>query len=139
MDKIVLPKLSYKIMSILFKIHTELGPFLLEKYYQRALELELTNCKLKFKREVPIDIMYDNKKIGNYLLDFLIEDLVIIELKAQKDYSPIFYKQTLAYLRQTNLPLGIIANFRSTKLTYRRIINPTFKEIDLSSKDLSLD
>ncbi len=132
---IVLPKLSYKIMGILFKIQNELGPSLLEKYYQRAIEQELKTNKLTFKREIPVSLEYQGQNIGRYFLDFVIEDLIILEVKAQQNYSPKFFKQALSYLTQTNLPLAIIANFRGTKLRYKKIINPKFKNIDLTNRD----
>mgnify|MGYP001593597770 CR=1 FL=1 len=135
MSKLVLPKLSFKIMGILFRVHNELGPSLLEKYYQRAIEQELKKNKLKFKREVPIKLLYEGKSIGRYFLDFAIEDLIILEIKAQQFYSPKFFKQALSYLKQTNLPLAIVANFRRTKVRFKRIVNPNFKDIDLSVKD----
>mgnify|MGYP001580976277 FL=1 len=135
MSKLVLPKLSFKIMGILFRVHNELGPSLLEKYYQRAIEQELKKNKLKFKREIPIKLFYEGKSIGGYFLDFTIEDLIILEIKAQQFYSPKFFKQALSYLKQTNLPLAIIANFRRTKVRFKRVINPNFKNVDFSKKD----
>ncbi|MBI2032433.1 MAG: GxxExxY protein [Candidatus Levybacteria bacterium] len=132
---VVLPKLSYKIMGILFNVQNELGPSLLEKYYQKAIEQDLIRNKLTFKREVPVSLEYQGKNIGRYLLDFVIEDFIILEIKAQQNYSPKFFKQALSYLIQTNHPLAIIANFRGMKLRYKRIINPGFKDIDLSQKD----
>ena len=135
MDKIVLPHLSYKVMGILFKVQNELGPSLLEKYYQRAIEEELKINKLKFEKEIPVNLIYRNKKIGKYFLDFIIEDLLVVETKAREHYSPKFFKQALSYIRQTNKPLAIIVNFRGSKLRYKRIINPDFKKIDLSKKD----
>lgn len=136
-SNIVLPNLSYKMMSVLFKVHNELGPSLLEKYYQRGISEELKRSGLKFKKEVPIGILYKNKSIGRYFLDFIIEDFVILEVKAQRYYTPRFFKQASAYLKQTNLPLAIIVNFRGNKLRYKRVVNPAFKDIDLSSKDLN--
>src|SRR3990167_9864019 len=107
MDKIVLPHLSYKVMGILFKVQNELGPSLLEKYYQRAIEEELKINKLKFEKEIPVNLIYRNKKIGKYFLDFIIEDLLVVETKAREHYSPKFFKQALSYIRQTNKPLAI--------------------------------
>lgn len=128
MSKLVLPELSYKIMGVLFKVHNELGPSLLEKYYQRAIEKELMFNKISFKKEFPVEIIYAEQSIGKYFLDFIVEDLVIIETKAQQNYSPKFFQQALSYLKQTDLPLAILVNFRGDKLRYKRIINPKFKE-----------
>ena len=124
--KLVLPKLSYKIMGVLFSVHNELGPSMLEKYYQRAIAKELEAQRLSFQQEVPVNLYYKEKLIGKYLLDFVVEDKIILETKAQKSYNPKFFKQVLAYLRQTNLPLAILVNFRRPKLEYRRIINSRY-------------
>lgn len=125
--KIVLPKLSYEIMGILFKVHNGLGPTFLEKYYQRAVEKELKKAELSYQCEFAIELLYDGESIGRYFLDFVIEDKVVLELKAKRSYHPKFFKQVLAYLRSSGLPLAILANFRSERLDYKRIINPDLK------------
>ncbi|MBU1326776.1 GxxExxY protein [Patescibacteria group bacterium] len=122
-NNIILPELSYKIMGALFTVHNELGPSLLEKYYQRALAKEFEKQGLKFKREIPVTLTYKNEPIGKYILDFIVEGKVVLETKAQIAYNPNFFKQTLAYLNETNLPLAILVNFRRPKLEYRRIVN----------------
>jgi len=125
-------------MGVLFKVHNELGPSLLEKYYQRAIASELETQKLAFKKEVPIRIEYQGRSIGRYFLDFVVEDLVVLEIKAERYYTPKFFKQAFAYLEQTNSPLAIIVNFRGDKLRYKRIVNPAFKDVDLTKRDLKL-
>lgn len=120
---IVLPELSYKIMGTLFTVHTELGPSLLEKYYQRAVAKEFDSQKIAYKREVPVTLSYKNEQIGKYFLDFIVENQIILETKAQAAYSLKFFKQALAYLKETNLPLAILVNFRRPRLEYKRIIN----------------
>jgi len=127
-SKIILPKLSYKIVGCLFAVHNELGPTLLEKHYQRALAKEFNNKNISFKKELAVNLYYKKELIGKYFLDFLVEKKVIIETKARKAYNPIFFKQALAYLRQTNLPLAIVANFRRPSLEYKRIINADYKK-----------
>lgn len=122
-EKIVLPDLSYKIMGVLFAVHNELGPTLLEKYYQRAVAKEFETQKISYKREIPITLKYKNESIGKYILDFIVEDKIILETKAQVAYNPKFFKQTLAYLKETGLPLAILVNFRRPRLEYKRIIN----------------
>jgi len=125
-------------MGVLFKVHNELGPSLLEKYYQRAIASELETQKLAFKKEVPIRIEYQGRSIGRYFLDFVVEDLVVLEIKAERYYTPKFFKQAFAYLEQTNSPLAIIVNFRGDKLRYKRIVDPAFKDVDLTKRDLKL-
>lgn len=90
--KLVLPDLSYTIMGILFTVHNELGPLMLEKYYQRAVAKELLSGGLKFTREIPITLYYHGESIGRYFLDFVVEDKIILELKANKFTDPKFFK-----------------------------------------------
>ncbi len=123
---IILPELSYKIMGVLFAVYNELGSSLLEKYYQKAVAKELNAHKLFYKREVPVALTYKNESIGKYFLDFIVEDIVILETKAQVAYSPKFFKQTLAYLKETGLPLAILVNFRRSRLEYKRVINSSY-------------
>ena len=120
---IILPEFSYTIMGVLFSVHNELGPSLLEKYYQRAVAKELTNQGLSFKNEAPVTLSYKGESIGKYILDFIVEDKIILETKAHVAYNPNFFKQALAYLNETGLPLAILVNFRRTKLEYHRIVN----------------
>jgi len=132
--KLILPKLSYKVVGVCMKVHNELGSSLLEKYYQRAIEKELGDTGLSFKREVPVEIRYKQKSIGRYFIDFVIGNKVVLELKAQKKYAPQFSKQVLAYLRQLDFPLGIIVNFRDESLSPHRVINSRWSGFDDSNK-----
>ena len=124
-NKIIYPELSYKIVGILFKIHTELGNRYHEKYYQRAIESELKANKIEYSKELSVDLKYGNEKIGKYFLDFLIEKKIILEVKTVPCFKISDYKQVSAYLNSKNIKLGILANFRTEKLTYKRTINPS--------------
>lgn len=126
MPKIVQKELSYKIVGILFSVHTELGNRYQEKYYQRAVEEALLEEKLNFKKELPVDLKFNNKIIGKYFLDFFIENLIVIEIKAVPSLTPKDFTQVLAYLVANNVELGILANFRTNKLTYKRILNSKY-------------
>jgi GxxExxY protein len=123
-NKIIYPELSYKIVGILFKVHSELGNKYQEKYYQRAIAIELEKQGILFKKELMVDLMYDNEKIGKYFIDFLIEDLIVLEIKANINFRISDYKQVSAYLKSKDIKLGILANFRTEQLIYKRIINP---------------
>lgn len=81
-SKIVYPELSYRVVGTLYKVHSELGNRYQEKYYQRAVELELKKEKIKFIKEISVNLKYQNKTIGKYFLDFLIDNKIILELKA---------------------------------------------------------
>lgn len=123
-NKIIYPELSYKILGILFKTHTELGGEYQEKYYQRAVALAFDQENIKYKREVNADLKYNNKIIGKYILDFLVENKIILELKTHQ-FNQANIRQVLAYLKAEKLKLGILVNFRDKSLTYKRIINST--------------
>ncbi len=123
---IIFPELSYRIVGVCMKVHSELGPSLLEKYYQRAIERELTLQKIPFQREVQVKLEYQKQTIGKYFVDFVVDNKVILEIKAQPYYTPKFYKQVLAYLKQLNLRLGIIVNFRVNSLKPYRVVNPGY-------------
>lgn len=129
---IIFPELSYQIVGVCMKVHNELGPSLLEKYYQRAIETELALKKIPFRREVPVKLEYLTQTIGKYFVDFVVNDKVILEVKAQPYYNPKFHKQVLAYLKQLNLRLGIVVNFRSGSLKPYRVVNP-IKNIRINS------
>jgi len=122
--RIIYPDLSYKIMGVLFKVHNKLGSAYQEKYYQRAIAAELRTQNINFIREKEIVLGYGNEGIGKYRLDFVIENKIALEIKTVPFLKDEFTRQLLAYLVSANLKLGIIANFRTKKLTYKRVINP---------------
>ena len=126
-DKIIYKELSYKIMGILFKIHRKLGNSYQEKYYQRAIEVELKKGNISYKREVPVKLDYGDENIGKYFLDFVIDSKIALEVKTVPFLRQEFLNQVLAYLDAASLKLGIIANFRTNRLTYRRLVNPRVK------------
>lgn len=121
--ELIYPKLSYKIVGLLFKVYNELGFGYREKYYQKAFESELEQNNLSFKREVLTPLSYQNKSIGRYYLDFVVEDKIIVELKVANDFYKKHLKQVLDYLKFNNLKLGILANFTREGIKYKRIAN----------------
>jgi len=121
-SKIIYPELSYKLVGILFQIHRDLGFEYQEKYYQRAVALALDKERIKYQKELKIDLKYEDKIIGKYFLDFLIENKVILELKTHP-FNQRDIRQVLAYLKANNLKLGLLVNFRSKSLTFKRILN----------------
>ncbi len=122
-NKLIYPELSYKIVGILFEVHTALGNRYQEKYYQRAVEVKLKMQKIPYQRELKVDLKIDNQKIGKYFLDFLIDSKVLLELKAKPIFTKNDYKQAMAYLKSSDLKLGILANFFGESLEYKRILN----------------
>ncbi len=128
---LIYPELSYKIMGVLFKVHSKLGSSYQEKYYQRALEQEFMIQKIDFQREVSIDVEYSDIKVGKHFLDFVIDQKIVLETKTDLRITPDYIGQVISYLKSSKLPLGIIANFRTPRLTYRRVINPQIDSLVL--------
>ncbi len=120
---LIYPELSYKINGILFKVFKEMGPGYQEKYYQRAVSEELKSNKFNFKEQLKSDLIYQNKRIGNYYLDFLIEDKIILELKKGDYFKKSNIDQVYAYLKANKLKLGLLANFTSQGVKVKRILN----------------
>ncbi len=120
---IIYPKECYKIIGILFDVYNELGSNYQEKYYQRAITIAFKKAGLKFKQQVFIPLKYKDSKIGNYFLDFLIEDIIVLEIKKGDYFSRLNIQQVLAYLKASNLKLGILANFTTSGIKFKRIVN----------------
>ena len=99
-------------MDAAFAVHTTLGPGLLESAYESALVFELLEKGLKIARQVPISIRYKGNDLGEgFRADILVEDKVILELKAIEQVNPVHKKQLLTYLRLSGLRLGLLINF----------------------------
>lgn len=122
-NKIIYPELSFKIVGCLFDVFKELGFGHREKFYQQALKQEFIARKLKYKEQVVVDLNYKGTKIGKNLLDFLIEDKVVLEIKANSCYHKKDFEQIKDYLKLSGLQLGILANFTPNGVKQFRILN----------------
>ena len=101
-----------EIVDIAFQLHRTLGPGLLENVYESCFCYELGKRNLQFVTQKKVPIVYDNIVFDDGLrLDLLVEDMIIVELKAQENYHPVWEAQLLSYLRLTNKQLGYIINF----------------------------
>ena len=116
--------LSYKIIGTIYQVRNIYGSGQKELVYQNALAEELQQLNLPFKREVSITIKSPktNKTLGNYRLDFLIDEKIILEIKAIKFTPRKIEQQLYSYLRSTPYELGFLVNFGSTNLYLKRII-----------------
>ncbi len=104
--------ISREIIGAAIEVHRILGPGLLESAYQECLARELTLKKISFEREQPIPIEYKGLRLDcGYRADFLVEKLVVVELKSVEKLLPIHQAQVLTYLKLLNLKLGILLNF----------------------------
>ena len=128
MEEIFYKTECYILNGILFKIQNDLGTKFLERHYQRALEAKLLECKIPYQKEFPIDIYYANKLLGKFYADFVVWNMIIIELKTTNFISNENIKQMIRYLEATKLKLGLLVNFRVRPLKIKRIINTRFSQ-----------
>lgn len=104
--------LAYKIVGCAIEVHKQLGPGLLESVYETCFIDELIMQSFEVKRQVPVPIIYKGKDLGTTLvLDLVINDLIIVELKAVEVIIPVFKAQLLSYLKLTGKPKGLLINF----------------------------
>ncbi len=109
-----LKHITSQIVSIAFDIHKQLGPGLLESVYEKCFCYELECREIKYSRQTSVPIFYNGLKIADGLkLDILVEDQIIIELKAQELFHPVWQAQLLSYLKLTKKRLGYIINFHT--------------------------
>ncbi|MBN2597624.1 GxxExxY protein [Labilibaculum sp.] len=119
-------EITEKIIKAAMKVHTVLGPGLLESAYQECLFYELQKAGLKVEKEKALPISYDGVKLDcGYRLDLFVEDQVIVELKSIDSFKDIHLAQTLTYLKLADRRLGLMINFNVEKLKYgiKRVIN----------------
>jgi GxxExxY protein len=119
-------ELATIIVDCCFKIHTSLGPGLLESVYEETLAYELITRGVSFKRQHGIGVTYENIKMDlGFRADLIVEDKVIIEIKSVEAIAPVHHKQLLTYLRLTGIKLGLLVNFNEVliKKGIQRIVN----------------
>ena len=104
-----------------YKIHNELGYGFLEKVYKNALIIELKSLSYNVESEVPIKVKYHNKIVGDYITDILVENKVIIEIKAVTKIIPIHEVQLLNYLKATGIKVGLLINFGTSVEISRKV------------------
>lgn len=121
-DPFLYKDLTYRIRTALFNVKKELGGGHKEIVYQRALAIEFEKNKLNFSKEIRIPISYNKKNVGTYIPDFVVEDKIIVELKAQSFVGPSEKKQLWTYLKGGPYRLGLLANFGPKELTVDRVI-----------------
>lgn len=114
--------LSYKLRGIFFDIHNTLGSGFKEIIYQKAVIKEFKNANIPFIAEAKISVKYKGEKIGDFKPDFIIDDKIIVEIKAVEFVPQNYEIQLLHYLKCTSFKLGFLVNFGSGKLYIKRII-----------------
>jgi GxxExxY protein len=108
--------LTSRIIGCAIEVHRVLGPGLLESIYETAITIEFDDLRIRYQRQVPVPIDYKGRSLGYYRVDLIVDDLVLVEVKAIARMNPIFEAQLLTYLRVTKRHCGLLINFNSSLL-----------------------
>ena len=115
--------ITKKIIGAAYKVHNTLGSGFLEKVYQNSLAIELRPLGFLFDIEKPIKVYYRGEIVGDYIADIIVDDKVIIEIKAVKELSSIHEVQLVNYLKATGIEVGLLINFGKSVQIKRRIMD----------------
>ncbi len=121
-------ELTHKIIASAMKVHGVLGNGFQEVIYQRALAIELQRSGLNFKREMVLGIYYEGIKLGTRRVDFFVEGLIMLELKALVRMEDVHLAQAMNYCQAYNLPIGLLINFGAKSLEFKRVYNLSHPE-----------
>ena len=122
-NKLIYKELSFNIIGLCMEVHKKLGAGFVEVVYKDALEYELIKCGINFQREKTYSVEYKDIVLKHqFYADFVIENKIIIEVKAVKELSEIHASQTINYLKVSKNKLGLLINFGEDRLTYKRYV-----------------
>jgi len=114
--------ITYKVNGAVFEVNRLLGPGFLEKVYENALLIELRERGFKAESQVPIRVSYKGEEVGEYFADIIVENELILELKAVQSLEKIHEAQLLNYLKATGKKLGLLINFTHPKAVIKRFV-----------------
>jgi GxxExxY protein len=120
-------ELTSKIIGCAITVHKTLGNGFQEVIYQRALEIEMRVAGIEFSREFEMPVFYREEQIGTRRVDFLVEGLISVELKAITKLEDVHLAQAINYLEAYNLEIGLLINFGETSLIFKRLTNKKYK------------
>ena len=121
-----LDEITYKINGCAMKVHSALGNGFQEVIYQRCLAIELDRAGLSFGREIEQEIYYDGIKVGKRRADFVVENKVIVELKALIKLEDVHLAQAKNYVVAYDFPIGLLINFGAQSLQFKKVFNPKY-------------
>ncbi|HBQ61057.1 MAG TPA: GxxExxY protein [Balneolaceae bacterium] len=116
-------ELTHRIIGCAMEVHSALGNGFQELIYQRSLGLEFDLQKIKYAREVDMDVFYKGVAVGSRRVDFLIENKLAVEIKAIKELEDVHLAQAMNYLEGYNLEVGLLINFGGRSLEFKRVHN----------------
>ena len=122
MPEILYKELSYQIVGAAMEVHRVLGPGFFEAVYEAALAHELRSRGIRFERQKRLPVYYKGQLVGDYVADLVVEDQVILELKAISKFNSVHEAQAHNYLAATGLRLAILLNFGASSLQQKRIV-----------------
>lgn len=123
MDKLLYKELTYQIRAVLFEVYNTLGPGFKEETYKKAVLAELRRRGISAAREVEIEIKFKDEIIDTYRLDILIDNKIILELKAVEALHDRYKAQLISYLKAADMRLGILVNFGADRLQIIRLVH----------------
>ena len=114
------------ILKAFFNVYNSLGYGFLEKVYENAMLIELKKLGLKCSNQLPVKVYYENQVVGDYVADILVEELVVVELKAIETIAPIHETVLVNYLKGTGLEVGLLLNFGPTPQYKRKVLTKEY-------------
>ena len=126
-EKYKYSELTSKIIGCAMAVHSALGNGFQEVIYQRALEIEMKLAGISFNREFEMPIYYRNEQIGTRRVDFFVENLISVEIKAITKLEDVHFAQAINYLEAYNIEIGLLINFGERSLTFKRLQNKKFQ------------
>lgn len=130
-------ELTSKIIGCAMTVHKTLGNGFQEVIYQRAFAIEMQLASIGFSREFEMPIFYRNEKIGTRKVDFLVERIISVELKAITKLEDVHFSQAINYLEAYNLEIGLLINFGETSLNFKRLTNKKYKSLESQKSNQS--
>ncbi|MCB9263831.1 MAG: GxxExxY protein [Lewinellaceae bacterium] len=128
-------KLTYAIIGCAMKVHNKMGPGFQEVIYQRCLAIELERAGLSFVREQEHAVYYDEIQVGTRRADFVVENKVVVELKAKVKLEDVHLAQAKNYTVAYDFPLGLLINFGGKSLEHKLLFNPKYNGQDQNLQD----
>lgn len=123
-EDLLYPELSFRIVGVCFDVFRQLGPGHKEEQYQRALAVGFDRVGMKYRQQVSGRLEYEGKRVGLYRMDFVVEDKIVVEIKALERFRHDNYRQLKTYLSQSGLNLGLLVRFSDDGATYQRVLKP---------------
>ncbi|MFD2145035.1 GxxExxY protein [Mucilaginibacter antarcticus] len=127
--------LTHTIIGCAMKVHSTIGSGFQEVIYQRALAIEMNKQHLNYAREMEMLIYYDGIEIGTRRVDFFVENMIMVELKAVTSLNDLHMAQAMNYLEAYNLPIGLLINFGSRSMEFKKYSTPNIPTMPATKSD----